>query len=132
MTLKETFVLEIVNELFALVFVILVDHLNYFVSYCILYSTYCIILYFLIPILLLFSLRNTLPEFYVNPLNSMKTTKAEFYAICKPINLEPRYPELTTTKEDYNAKRTESSQTNSKKIIISSVSEKCCPLPQIE
>ena len=90
-----------VNELFALVFVILVDHLNYFVSYCILYSTYCMILYFLIPILLLFSLRNTLPEFYVNPLNSMKTTEAEFFSICKPINLEPRNPELTTTIESY-------------------------------
>ena len=134
LTLKETFVLEIVNELFALVFVILVDHLNYFVSYCIVYSTYCMILYFLIPILLLFSLRNTLPEFYVNPLNSMKTTKAEFYAICKPINLEPRNPELTTTIENYNAesKITENSQKDLKNITISSVSEKCCPLPQIE
>ena len=95
LTLKETLILEIANGLFGWVFVISVDHLNYFVLYCKLYSTYCIILYFLIPILLLISLRKTLPELYVNPLNSPKTTEVRFYAIGNPINLEPRYDDFT-------------------------------------
>ena len=133
LTLKETFILEIANELFTLVFVILVDHLNYFVSYCILYSIYCIILYFLLPILLLISLRKTLPEFYVVTLNSQnKTTEIEFYAICKPVNLEPRNSQFIITIEDAESEITEHSQKFSINVNIPSVSHDCCQLPKIE
>ena len=90
LTLKETLILEIANEFFVMIFVILVDHLNYFVFYCISYTVYCIILYFLAPILLLISLRKTCPEFYSNNLKSTGSSEKDFYAICKPSNLEPR------------------------------------------
>ena len=134
LTLKETFILEIANELFTLVFVILVDHLNYFVSYCILYSIYCIILYFLLPMLLLFSLQKTLPEFYVVTLNSPKTTEIEFYAICKPVNLEPRNSEFIITIQDSDAESqiTENFQKFAINVNIPSVSHDGCQLPKIE
>ena len=134
LTLKETFILEIANELFTLVFVILVDHLNYFITYCILYSIYCIILYFLLPMLLLFSLQKTLPEFYVVTLNSPKTTEIEFYAICKPVNLEPRNSEFITTIEDSNteSQKIEHLQKLSINVNIPSVPHDCCQLPKVE
>ena len=135
LTLKETFILEIANELFTLVFVFLVDHLNYFVSYCILYSIYCIILYFLLPMLLLFSLQKTLPEFYVVTLNSPnKTTEIEFYAICKPVNLEPRNSEFIITIQDSDAESqiTENFQKFAINVNIPSVSHDGCQLPKIE
>ena len=67
-------------------------------------------------------------------LNSPKTTDIEFYAICKPVNLEPRNSEFITTIEDSNAELqiTERFQKLSINVNNPSVSHDCCQLPNIE
>ena len=101
LTLKETFVLQIFDEFFTIIFVFLVEDSRNYEVYSLLYIIYCNILYFIGPILLLISLRKTLPEFYVDNLNIQQSMeKAGFYEICKTrsINLEPRTPEITMKK----------------------------------
>ena len=100
LTLKETFILQIVDEIFTLSFVLLVEEWNYYELYCVLYITYCIIVYFIVPILLVVSLRKTLPEFESDSFNINHSMTTEFYAFCKPrsVNIEPRSPEITMKK----------------------------------
>ena len=94
-TLKETFVLQIVNELY-----FLFHSLNISSGYdknIIVFFMYCIFLNFLFPLYILFYLRKTMPDFYMSSYNFDKDKQNSSRKLTNS-KLLPR--KATTARED--------------------------------
>ena len=95
-TLKETFALQVVNELYYLF-----HSLNILSGYdenIIGFSTYCFLFNFLFPLYILFYLRKTMPDFYMSSCNNFDKDKQNSSRKLTNSKLLPR--KATTARED--------------------------------